>query len=66
MKGKPHVSRWNNLSGIPEDEYSQAARFKNQTALDLINNKNYMAAECLISLAKLTKIPSMNTLHEQK
>ena len=59
--GKPEYSRWNKCQGIPENEHSISARTKFENVLSILKEigyeKSIHAAEALISLARLVKLP---------
>ena len=59
-KGSVNNSRWNKCAAIPEDENSMQARYKLTQVLELLTEmklrKTMMAAEVLMSLARLTKM----------
>jgi len=71
-KGKPEYSRWNHCSSIPDDDQSNQARYRLSEMLGLLKDlgqeKSILAADILISLAKLNKIKSdkFSTIKEQK
>ena len=58
-KGSLNNSRWNRCAAIAEDDHSVQARYKLMQVLDLLTEmkqrKTMMAAEVLMSLARLTK-----------
>lgn len=59
-RGSLNNSRWNQCAAIPEDSFSTDARYKLMQALELFGElklrKSMMAAEVLMSLARLTKL----------
>ena len=71
-KGKPEYSRWNQCAAIPDDVNSTQARYKLTQALDILKEldmrKSMLAAEVLMSLAKLTKMPDdkFTTMQDKK
>ncbi len=59
-KGNINNSRWNKCAAIPEDDNSTQARYKLEQALEILTEmrlrKSLMAADILMSLARLTKM----------
>lgn len=68
-EGSPNNSRWNQCAAIPEDANSIDARYKLMQALELFGElnlrKSMMAAEVLMSLARLTKLKSSKVVGVQ-